>query len=238
MTEAFTMSKEEKTKKATLFVIGASLLTLMLYLLPFLRPFSYPFMLLSTLVHEMGHGVMAVLVGGQFHSFEMWADGSGVAKISGAASGLPKAAVAAAGLLGPAVMALLGFLGVKSEKSARFTLASFGIILVLSIMLVVRNLFGVFFVAGLAACCFYFSLGSGKKYCQIVLAFFASQLALSVFSRSDYLFSSTAYTSAGPMPSDVAQIADALFLPYWFWGACCGLFSLAILAFGMKKIFR
>jgi hypothetical protein len=55
---------------------------------------------------------------------------------------------------------------------------------------------------------------------------------LSVFSRGDYLFTDVARTQNGAMPSDVANMANALFLPYWFWGAACGLFSVAMLALG------
>lgn len=226
------------TNRAAKSVVIASFLTLLLYVVPFLHPIAYPFVLLSTLVHEMGHGFAAILVGGHFESFNMWADGSGVASISGDFGRLARAFVASLGLLGPALVAGLFFQNIKSERRSRVMLATLGIVLIISIMLVVRNLFGVFFVAAIAALAFYFSLGKGKKYSQIVLAFFASQLALSVFSRSDYLFTDVAITSEGVMPSDVAQIADALFLPYWFWGLLCGLFSVAILVFGIKRVFN
>jgi hypothetical protein len=218
-------------------VIIAAMITFVLYIIPFLHPLAYPFVLLSTLVHEMGHGVAALVVGGHFISFTMWPNGSGVATINGDFGGLARAFVAASGLLGPALMAFIFFRNCQSERRSRVMLASFAIVLVISILLVVRNLFGVFFVALLAAAAFYFSLGPGKKYSQIVLAFFATQLALSVFSHSDYLFTDVAVTKAGLMPSDVAQIADALFLPYWFWGIVCGLISVAILVLGARKIF-
>ncbi len=218
-------------------VMLAAFVTLVLYAIPIFYPIAYPFVLLSTLVHEMGHGVAAILVGGHFVSFNMWFNGSGVANINGDFGRFARAFIAAAGLVGPAIAALLFFLSIKTERRARVMLASFAIMLIVSILLVVRNLFGVLFVALVAACMFYFSLGPGKKYSQIVLAFLATQLALSVFSRSDYLFTDVAVTSAGVMPSDVQQIADALFLPYWFWGIICGLFSVAILAFGIKKVF-
>jgi hypothetical protein len=219
-------------------VILACGITLLLYLIPFLNPLAYPFMLLSTLVHEMSHGFMAILVGGHFDSFQMWADGSGVARIEGDFGNVSRALVAAAGLVGPAVVSCLFFLSIKSDYRSRVMLASFGIILAMSILLVVRNLFGAFFVSVMVALCFYFSFGSGKKYSKLVVTFLAIQLSLSVFSRSDYLFTDTAMTSAGPKPSDVAQIADALFLPYWFWGIVCGLFSVGILIFGIRRAFK
>ena len=40
------------------------------------------------------------------------------------------------------------------------------------------------------------------------------------------------------MPSDTARIAEALVLPYWFWGACCALLSLAILAAALSSYLR
>jgi hypothetical protein len=224
--------------RAAKSVVMAAFLTLALYVIPFLHPIAYPFVLLSTLVHEMGHGLAAVLVGGHFMSFNMWFDGSGVANINGDFGPFARAFVAALGLLGPAIVAFFFFQNCKSALRSRVVLATFGIVLIISIMLVVRNLFGVFFIAVVAGIAFYFSLGRGKNHSQLVVAFFATQLALSVFSRSDYLFTDVAITSAGAMPSDVAQIADALFLPYWFWGMICGLFSVTILVFGIKKVFK
>lgn len=219
-------------------VLIAALFTVVLYLIPFLSPIAYPFLLLSTLVHEMGHGIAAILCGGNFHSFKIWPDGSGVANISGNFGNVAKALVAGAGLIGPAIASALFFWSLRSERRCRIMLASFGILLCLSILLVVRNLFGVFFVAAIAATSFYFSLGSGKSYSRLVLAFIAVELSLSVFSRGDYLFKDQAMTAQGPMPSDVSQMAQALFLPYWFWGLICGLFSVLVLAYGIRTVFK
>lgn len=73
---------------------------------------------------------------------------------------------------------------------------------------------------------------------QLWLLFTAVQLALSVFSRGDYLFTATARTGRGALPSDAAQLADALIGPYWFWGGVCGLLSVAALLFGVVTFFR
>ena len=70
------------------------------------------------------------------------------------------------------------------------------------------------------------------------MVFLAVQLALSVYSRGDYLFTRAAVSSAGIGPSDVAVMAAALFLPYWFWGALCGALSLLLLYAGARAFFR
>ena len=53
--------------------------TLLLYVIPYGHVIGRPLLYLSTLVHELGHGMTAILVGGDFHRLEMWSDGSGVA---------------------------------------------------------------------------------------------------------------------------------------------------------------
>ena len=73
---------------------------------------------------------------------------------------------------------------------------------------------------------------------QLVVLFVGIQLALSVFSRSDYLFTSVAITASGNGPSDVARMADALFLPYWVWGLVCGGFSVWVLWKGLQTFLR
>ncbi|HEU5058802.1 MAG TPA: M50 family metallopeptidase, partial [Kofleriaceae bacterium] len=85
------------------FALSAGV-TLLLYLVPFLQVIGRPLIYISTLVHELGHGIGAILVGGDFLELEMWADGSGVAH-STARSATGHAFICAAGLVGPAVAA-------------------------------------------------------------------------------------------------------------------------------------
>ena len=57
--------------------LGSVVLTLLLAVVPFGEIVGYPLFLLSTLAHEMGHGLAALLTGGHFASLELYADGSG-----------------------------------------------------------------------------------------------------------------------------------------------------------------
>ncbi len=219
-------------------ILIASCLTLLLYFVPALHFAAYPFLLLSTLVHEMGHGITAMLLGGHFHSFQMWSDGSGVAQYSGRFGALANAAVAAGGLLGPSITAAIFFNALRAPRHAQICLALFASLCIVAIVLVVRNVFGIIFVAIVASLCIVFAFSKAKQYAQIALAFLATQLALSVFSRMDYLFTPIAHTSAGAMPSDVSQIARALWLPYWFWGALLAVFSVLVLVFGLRQVLK
>lgn len=213
------------------------LVTGALYSVPLGHTLGYPLVLLSTVAHEMGHGITAWFVGGSFRSFEMWSDGSGVAHT--ASSGrIASALISAGGLVGPAIGALFCFMMGRSLKLARVALFVLGLIAVAIIILVVRNLFGIAFIAGVALVCLLASVKGGARLSQGLLVFVGVQLALSVFSRGDYLFTPTAQTAQGAMPSDVAQMSESLFLPYWFWGAACGAFSVIVLVFGLYWLWR
>ena len=212
------------------FLVSSVVLTILLYVVPFGGTIGYPLILLSTLAHEMGHGLAALLVGGEFHKFYLHSDASGVAYTS-TQGDLAGAFVSAGGLVGPAIVGALFFAMAHRAKALFFVL---GTGLILAEVFVVRNLFGLTFVGAVAVLFLWLSSSAGKGLQQIAAYFVGIQLALSVFSRGDYLFTPTAQTASGTMPSDVAHMAEALLLPYWVWGALCGAFSLLCLVIGVR----
>ncbi len=226
------------SKRARTMLLGSVVLTLAVYIIPFGRIVGYPFLLLSTLMHEMGHGITAVALGARFHTFQMWPDGSGVANISGVTGRVSQAVVAAGGLVGPAIASAVLFAVGRHVTPARISLSILGALLIVAEFLVVKGLFGYMFVAFLAGACLFIAQQRREWLAQLTVVFFAVQLACSVFSRSDYLFTPVAHTSQGLMPSDVAVMAQALVLPYWFWGGACALFSLAVLWLGLRRFCR
>lgn len=211
---------------------------LAIYLIPQLVLLARPLGLLSTVVHELGHGLFAIALGGDLHRLYIWSDGSGVAQYSGNFGRLSHAMTAAGGLLGPPLAALGLFVSCRSAAAARRALGVLALILLISLALWVRNLFGLIFIAVLCAVLLLLALKGGPRVAQIATAFLAMQLTLSAFSRSDYLFTARAQTAQGWAPSDTAQIADALLLPYWFWGALIAAVSLAILWVGLRSVAR
>jgi hypothetical protein len=232
------MSAVAADRTARAVFIVSVLVTAALYTLPELRPVAYPLTLLSTLAHEMGHGLAALLVGGNFVSFEMYSDASGVSYTAGVTSPMGRAAVAAGGLVGPALAAAAAFMAGKRPGSARFFLGLLCFALLAALLLVVRNVFGGFFVGGLAFVLGWVVFKAGPHAAQMVLLFLGTQLGLSVYSRSDYLFTPVAQTNAGRMPSDVSEMASVLVLPYWFWGIVCGAVSAGALYIGARALWK
>ena len=193
---------------------------------------GYPLLLLSTYVHELGHGLTALLIGGSFLRLEVMANGSGVAFTITDGS-VARAMVSAGGLLGPAVAAAVGFVVGRSAQRSRWMLIGIGVLALLSVAIWVRSLPGVLTALGLAAAVLVVALLVRKDpWPQLLLLFLSVQLALSVFSRGEYLFTSLSAMTGGRAMSDSDAIANALFGPYWFWGGVVGLFSVLVVAFG------
>lgn len=225
------------TRRARSALIGSALLTLALYFVPLGSFLIYPLLLLSTLAHELGHGLAALALGGRFHEFYLWPDGSGMAVHSGASGHVAEALVAAGGLVGPALVAALCFALARRQAVARVALVALGVGFLAADVLVVRNDFGRWYI-GLVGAALLLVGWRARAAAQTALVFLAIQLALSVFSRGDYLFTPSARTASGVMPSDVAHIAAALGGPYWAWGAACGLFSVLVLVLGLWLFLR
>lgn len=195
---------------------------------------GYPLLLLSTFVHEMGHGLAAILVGGDFVSLRVFGDGSGVALSATDGGGVKRAIVAGGGLVGPAIAAAVGFTVGRSGRGSRIMLLVGGVLLVVASLLWVRSWVGWLVAIGLVGVSLGLSLGVRQDHwSQLWLVFLSVQLGLSVFSRGEYLFSEGAVTGAGVGLSDSSAIAEALVGPYWFWGGVCGLFSVAVLGYGI-----
>ncbi len=232
VTDATGLRSPARARWMLLVSIG---LTVAVYALPapYGRFLGWPFVLLSTLAHELGHGIAGWLVGGEFVRFEMFADASGVAMVRGYDSRFARATVSAGGLVGPAIVGALCFVLGRSGRRAKRAFYVIAATLAVLLVLVVRNLFGAFFVLLVIASAVAIARKAPEGLAQLAMLFTGVQLALSVFSRADYLFTDVAHTGAGVMPSDVANMAEALFLPYWFWGFLCGGFSIATLALGL-----
>jgi hypothetical protein len=226
----------EHTVARAVFV-GSLVVTAVLYAVPELRFAAYPLVMLSTLAHEMGHGIAALLTGGHFLSFELYSDASGVAHTA-TSSRLAAAVTAAGGVVGPAVAAAISFLAGRRSSTACAFLGLLCLGLVAALILVVRNVFGWIFVGSFAGLLALFVLKASPRTSQIVLVFLGTQLGLSVFSRGDYLFTASARTPDGAMPSDVAAMSEALLLPYWLWGMICGALSILALLIGARSLWR
>src|SRR5262245_25920199 len=100
----------------------AAVVALVLTFVPWLGVLAVPFRLLVTIVHELSHGLVALLTGGHFERFVVFPNGAGVAYTAGGW----RALVIPAGYLGAALFgAALIVLG-RNTRAGRVALAVIG----------------------------------------------------------------------------------------------------------------
>lgn len=187
-------------------------------------------LLFSTLFHELGHALAAVLVGGNFESISVNWDGSGLTETAIERSRLKDAFVSAGGLVGPSLAAAALFWSARGDdRRLRAVTGILGVSLCVIGLLKAASLWALIFTLGLGPILLLAAAKWKRGWLEAATVFIAVQLGISVFTRADYLFTRW----AGPnLPSDVANMADQLFLPFWFWGALCGAISLVVLFWG------
>ena len=218
---------------AAALIVAALLILGLQRFVPYGRLILYPFTLLSTWVHEMGHGLTACLVGGRFDHLEIYANASGLAYFT-AAPGARQALVAAGGLLAPPLIGML--LLVLGRRAARPLLAALALTMVASLLLWVRTPVGWLTVGGLALLC----AAAGRLLAAPGRLFFVQLLGLllglDTVTRADYLFMSSARIGGQLHPSDVAGIASTLGGPSALWGVLLAGLSAALLLVGLWSV--
>ncbi|MBS2027721.1 MAG: M50 family metallopeptidase [Deltaproteobacteria bacterium] len=206
------------------------------HLVPFGRLVLYPLTLLATWVHEMGHGLTAVLVGGRFDTLQIFGDASGVA-LAAAPLGIRSALVSAGGLVGPPIAGATMLLFARGQRRAAIALGGLALAIAISLGVWVRTLVGWIALAPVAAV-----LGlvawkwrGGRVW---VAQFLAVCFGLDTLSRIDYLFESSAVIGGEMRASDVANIASSLFPPAILWGVLIAALDLVLLGGAFYLAFR
>lgn len=212
-------------------------ITLAAWFVPYGQWAIYPFSMLATWAHEMGHGLTALLVGESFYKLEIFSSLGGLASTS-RSSALANAMVSAGGLVGaPILGAVVVALGPR-RVLARVILAVLAAALILSVVLWVRNPFGMVAVSVVGGALL-LAAWRLKGYWRFVLVqFIGIQVALSALRGWRYLFTAQANVGGRSLPSDVSSIANALGGSYWMWGILLTAFNLAVLYFAYRLALR
>lgn len=189
-------------------------------------------LLFSTLFHELGHALAAVMTGGHVSSLNIYWDASGLTTTYSSGGAFATAFIMAGGLVGPSLAASGLFWAARGkDKRLKNSILLLGISLVIIGVLVARSFWSLAFTVGLGCLLVAATKRLARAKLEGLTVFIAVQLGISVFTRSGYLFSQWA---APGQPSDVAQMSEALLLPYWVWGIICGALSLAVLHWGYR----
>jgi hypothetical protein len=183
----------------------------------------YPFKLFTTWVHECGHAVAAVFVGGRVMSITIQPDTSGLTQSLVPSTHIARGIVASAGYLGAAIVGCLLMAATRVEKWAHTILLGIGVCMLVTVLLWMRNLFGV--AAVIAWGMTLIAMARRRKMANAV-TFLFSLLAIQVALNSVYDIR-VLFLIDGP--SDAATMARLFLAPAWMWATLWMVISIAML---------
>lgn len=211
---------------------GAGLLPIAAALLAFLfwdSPLLFPLKIFVVLLHEISHGLAAVLTGGSIQSIQLGADQGGVCVTRGGSRFL----TLSAGYLGSLGFGALLVLGAARSRRDRAVVALLGLALLAVTLLFVRTAFG--FAYGLLA-------GAGLLLVARRLPEAVSDAVLRVLGAVSCLYAVWDIASdvlLRDVPgSDASALARLTGIPAPAWGVLWIGVALAVTAFTFLKVAR
>ncbi len=211
------------TTQQTLNLIGlAGLATLIIAIVPGLGLLNYPFRLMLTIIHELGHGLAALLTGGDFIRFQIAPNGSGLAFTAGGW----RFVVIPAGYLGVAIFGAVLILLGRSYRWSRWAMAAIGAgMMLLTLRYGVPTIFSGQFFNGLLTTVSGLILGgiflgvalrAGAGWVIFLLHVVAIQAGLTAFTDLFTVIGlSTRFFSAPA--NDARSMAELTFIPAIIW---------------------
>jgi hypothetical protein len=202
----------------------AAAVSLTIAFTPWAPVLLYPFRLFTTWVHECGHALMTLLVGGHVTSIAIQPDSSGVTHSLVPAGRIARGLVASAGYLGAAIVGCLLIAATRLERRAHGILIGLGAFMLLTLVFWMRNLFGAVIVLawGLTL------VALGRHRLTQVARFLLGLLAIQVALNSVYDIRVLFLIDGGP--SDAATMAQLFLAPAWLWAGLWMAASVAMLA--------
>ncbi len=216
-------AKQQQDRPETVWLWGAAVLSLLLSLTPYGEFLLYPFKLFTTWVHECGHALMTVLVGGSVESITISPDTSGLTRSRMPDWRILAGMVSSAGYMGASVVGCLLLVATRAERFARAIVWTLGALMLVTLVIWIRNVFGFVVVLGWGAGLVMLARKGSGDASRFVLSLLAIQVALNAVYDIRVLFS----VSGGH--SDSESMERLFLLPSWFWAGSWMLASMALL---------
>lgn len=202
---------------------AAVAVSLAVSLTPWGETLLYPFKLFTTWVHECGHALAAVLVGGRVTSITIAPDTSGLTQSLVPDSRIARGVVASSGYLGAAAVGCLLMAATRVEKWGHAVLLGLGLTMLATVVVWMRNLFGVAIVLGWSVALIALARTRVPEAARFLLSLLAIQVALNAVYDIRVLF------RIDHGPSDAATMSGLFLLPSWIWATLWMLTSIALL---------
>jgi Peptidase M50B-like len=206
----------------------AAVVSFVASLTPSNRYLLYPFKVFTTWIHECGHAVMTVWVGGSVHAISIEPDTSGLTASVVPPTRVAQALVASAGYLGAALVGCLLMAAARVDKWARPILWAVGAFMLLTLVIWIRNAFGFAVVLFWAAALIAIAHRGTGNLPRFVLSLLAIQVALASIYDIRVLF------LLRDGHSDARTMAMLFLLPTWVWASLWMAVSVGMLAWTLR----
>ena len=226
----------EKTIQRDKDLFIAILFMVFLMHVPYLKFTTYPFLIFSTWVHEMCHGMAAIVVGGSVQKLYVYKDGSGLAYTGTSGESWKRVFVASAGYIGTAVSGALLLLFRRTRRGPTVGLMGMGCAMLRSCVLYVRNTFGIvaiFLMGSITLVCGWKLPAQGVTYLYCFLAATCSFNALDSIKDLLDMQDGEAYVNGQKSSTDAHTVADLIGMSSGFWAMLWLLFGLIMSAIGL-----
>lgn len=220
----------------------ALLVSLLLWSLPFGGFVLYPFKLLSTWVHEMGHGVAMMVTGAGFSRLEIFRDTSGLAFPVRGVPGPAGALIASAGYMGASLLGSLLLIVSQRWRRPRAVLIGLAVSLGVSLLFWVRNDFGQGVVAIGAIVLLLLARFAPDRLAALLASFLAAQSCINAVLDIRVLFRPVTF-----IDGEIVQVSDAhtmasvafgpagLWAGFWMaWSFACFYLALRLTYVGRR----
>jgi hypothetical protein len=183
----------------------------------------YPFRLFTTWVHECGHALATILVGGRVTAVTIAPDASGLTWSLVPDGRISRAVVASAGYLGAALVGCLLIAATRAPRQAAALLGGVGAFMLLTLVLWIRNPFGAVVVLAWALTLIVLARRGLGRTAQFLVGLLAIQVALNAVYDIRVL-----YLVDGA--SDATTMARLFLLPAALWATLWMALAVAMLA--------
>jgi Peptidase M50B-like len=199
----------------------------------------YPFMIFSTWVHEMCHGMAALLMGGKVKKLEIFRNGSGLAYT--AVGGSWKVGfVASGGYPGTAVTGCLLLLFRRTTLGPTIGTIGIGFLMTLSCAIWVRNAWGFWVLLSEGIVLMLLGWKLPAHFLDNLFSFLAATCCLNAVERVHDLFAIEDYYVGEEVvtTSDAHTVAERWGMDYRFWAILWLVSSFVLTALGIIFAFN
>lgn len=197
----------------------------------------YPFQIFSTWIHELSHGMAAILVGGGIDKILIYPDTSGLAWTYTDGSDWARGVVASAGYTGTAVLGMIMLLFRRTYRGPTYGTIGLAVAMILSCALYVRNQFALVFLPIMAVVMILCAWKLKAKHLTYLYSFLSAACSFNAVDNISELYGPVGYVNGQEATSDAHAVAERWGGSYVAWATWWLVFALICSAVGLLFAF-